>query len=272
MDNPEPQNEGAWDEDDSATFRAVGAVAVPDREEQLATLLCLLPFRTDEEFTAVDLGSGEGALSAALLRCFPSASVVALDGSASMRSATQAALAPFGTRATVAPFDLFSTDPPPALDEADCVLSSLVLHHLDGAAKRRFFGDAAARISGRGALLIADLVAPRRPEARSLFAETWDGAVRIRSRALFGNEDAYDRFVATRWNWYRWPDPGDLPSPLSDQLRWLTESGFHSVDCFWMRAGHAVFGGYGAQAAPPPTPLSFDRAHAAIQRSLGHRA
>ena len=34
----------------------------------------------------------------------------------------------------------------------------------------------------------------------------------------------------------------DIPNDI--QLRWLEEAGFSSVDCFWMRAGHAVYGGY----------------------------
>ncbi len=36
----------------------------------------------------------------------------------------------------------------------------------------------------------------------------------------------------------------DQPSRLSDQLRWLTDAGFTGAGCFWMRAGHAIFGGF----------------------------
>jgi hypothetical protein len=28
------------------------------------------------------------------------------------------------------------------------------------------------------------------------------------------------------------------------QLDWLKEAGFAIVDCFWLQAGHAVFGGF----------------------------
>jgi tRNA (cmo5U34)-methyltransferase len=38
-------------------------------------------------------------------------------------------------------------------------------------------------------------------------------------------------------------DPVDKMSPLFDQLKWLEQAGFASVDVFWMRAGHAIFGG-----------------------------
>ncbi|MDB4894973.1 MAG: Methyltransferase type 11, partial [Firmicutes bacterium] len=46
------------------------------------------------------------------------------------------------------------------------------------------------------------------------------------------------------WNCYSHPDPMDMPAPLFDHLQWLQEAGFHEVDCFWQRGGHAVFGGY----------------------------
>jgi hypothetical protein len=51
-----------------------------------------------------------------------------------------------------------------------------------------------------------------------------------------------------------------MPSPLSEQLVWLREAGFASVDCFWLRAGHAVYGGYRAAERAATPPLSFPKA------------
>ena len=39
------------------------------------------------------------------------------------------------------------------------------------------------------------------------------------------------------------PDSIDKPSPLFDQLKWLDKAGFTDVDVFWMKVGHAIFGG-----------------------------
>jgi tRNA (cmo5U34)-methyltransferase len=258
----------AWGEKDSAVYRSFAPVAVPDREIQLATLLCLLPFDLEETFATVDLGCGEGALSAALLDCFANASVVGVDGSSSMRDRARERLAPFGKRAAVGALDLHASAWPIPVDRPDCVLSSLVVHHLDGPGKRRFFDAARAHIASRGALLIADLVEPRRHEARSLWAESWDRAARTRSRELLGSDDAFEEFVAAQWNWFRWPDPADIPSPLGDQLEWLSASGFEAVDCFWMQAGHAIYGGYGPEAVEPKSELKFGRAIAAANSAL----
>ena len=56
---------------------------------------------------------------------------------------------------------------------------------------------------------------------------------------------AYERFEELEWNLFREtePDPIDRPSPLFDQMKWLEEAGLTDVDVFWMKAGHAIFGG-----------------------------
>lgn len=36
----------------------------------------------------------------------------------------------------------------------------------------------------------------------------------------------------------------DQPSRLIDQLLRLRGAGFAEVDCFWLEAGHAIYGGF----------------------------
>jgi SAM-dependent methyltransferase len=203
----------------------------------------LLPFGRDDTFTVVEAGSGEGALGATILGSYPGARVVALDGSESMRRATRAGLARFEGRFDIHGFDLFEGAWWSHLDGADALVSSLVVHHLDGPGKRRLYREAASRLSERGALVIADLVAPVTEVAAEVFAATWDEETRAAARRA-GNERIYDAFVDTQWNIYRHPDPMDKPSPLRDNLAWLIDAGFGGVDCFWLRAGHAVYGGF----------------------------
>jgi len=38
--------------------------------------------------------------------------------------------------------------------------------------------------------------------------------------------------------------PGHYYEPLEEQLRFLREAGFSSVDCFWKRLGQTIVGGY----------------------------
>src|SRR5947208_11451575 len=81
-----PQAKPGWTETDSKRFIDDGAVFVPSREEQIATLCGLIPGRADEAFTVVELGAGAGVLARAVLEAFPRCRYVALDGSAAMRA------------------------------------------------------------------------------------------------------------------------------------------------------------------------------------------
>jgi trans-aconitate methyltransferase len=257
-----------WTEADSQFYQEIASVAVPARAEQIATLLTLLPFSPEDSFRAVELGSGQGILSAALLSCFPQAQVIALDGSEAMRAETGRRLGRFNGRGRVEAFDLGATGWHRYLDQADCVLSSLCLHHLTHEGKRTLYAAIALRLSNRGALLIADLVEPQRPEGWELFAATWDQATEAQAAAETGSTELFEKFRHSHWNYYRFPDPYDKPSPLFDQLLWLKEAGFAVVDCFWLQAGHAIYGGYKGPATETSAHLPFETALQAALKTI----
>ncbi len=97
---------------------------------------------------------------------------------------------------------------------------------------------------------MADVIRPATPQIAVLFAQQYDEIVRAQSMAIRGDLSGYEQFQELEWNYflYDYNDPHsyDKPSLLSDQLRWLHEIGYKHVDCFWMQAGHAVYGGYRA--------------------------
>lgn len=240
-------DEGRWTEADSRRFIDDGAVFVPSREEQIATLCGLIPARPNEAFTVAELGAGAGVLARAVLEAFPHCRYVALDGSAAMRARLTETLHRHRERVEVRDFELAERGWRAALPSPlRAVLASLVVHHLPAAGKRRLFADLARRLEPGGALLLADVVAPTGPAARETFARQWADAARAQSLALTGGLEAFERFERDGWNFYRGtPDPIDRPSRLDEQLRWLRAAGFATVDCFWMRAGHAIFGAWG---------------------------
>jgi tRNA (cmo5U34)-methyltransferase len=237
-------SERDWNETDSRIYREIAAVAVPRRDEQITALVALAPFAPDDDFAIVELACGEGLLAAALLQAYPGARYLGLDGSDSMRRAAAARLVPYGERATVAAFDLAAPDWLPQAEGAGLVVSSLCVHHLDGGGKQALFAAMFERLASGGALLLADLVEPARAEVRGWFADSWDRSVGEQVTALTGSDQLRRRFEAEHWNYYRHPDPIDRPSGLFEQLCWLRDAGFTGVDCFWMCAGHAVYGGY----------------------------
>jgi tRNA (cmo5U34)-methyltransferase len=248
-EDDEHSAEQVWTEEASSTFIDTADLFVPARSEQIASLVALIPARPDDEFTLAELASGDGLLARAVLEAFPRCRYLALDGSEVMRAQTRTRLASFADRVEVAPFRLEERDWREALPRPlSCVLSSLCVHHLDGAGKRLLFADIVQHLEPGGALLLADLVEPATPTLAALYARQYDAAVQTQSLARYGDLRGFERFKAARWNYFAYdfgvPDSGDYPSVLSDQLAWLRAAGFTTVDCFWLRAGHAIYGGY----------------------------
>jgi len=232
-----------WDEADSREFIDLGRFFVPDREQQIETILGMIPEPGDG--LLVDLCCGEGLLSRSLLQRFPQARVLAMDLSPAMLESARRACSAFAERFETRPFDLADLSWRGFAEPVRAFVSSLAIHHLDGEGKRRLFRDLAAALAPGGAVVIADLVRPATAAAWALAAREWDESVRRRSLDQTGDLAPYERFCAERWNFYAdpEPDPIDQPSPLLDQLRWLEEAGLGGVDAVWMKAGHAIFGG-----------------------------
>jgi SAM-dependent methyltransferase len=250
-----------WTEENTSIYQQLANIAVPGRVEQIAALLMLLPFGVNDSFRVAELAAGEGILAYAILRAFPNVTLLALDYSEAMRETT-------ANRFEVAAFDMHQADWYPLIEGTNAVLSSLCIHHLDSVEKQQLFRAVRGRIVEPGAFLIADLVQGKRPEANALFGAALDAAAQRQSIERTGTVALYVRlFIPEKWNYYRYPDPIDKPSPLFDQLRWLDAVGFTGVDCFWMQAGHAIYGGY-VGAPTGSSPLTYEVAFAAAREAL----
>lgn len=243
-----------WSEANSETYTAIADVAVPRRGEMLATLLAAVPFSPDDAFGVIELGCGDGRLAEALLDAFPSATLVALDGSEHMRTLTTKRLWRFGERASVRAFALDTLDWWDLMFGADLVVSSLCVHHLNDAKKQYLYKAIAGRLSARGALLVADVVEPMHSQARNAAAEAWEASARHQAEAM-GRPELYARFVEEQWNLFKFPDPADMPAALFHHLVWLKHAGFSAVECLWLFAGHAVFAGFAPRQSEDSTPM-----------------
>ena len=235
-----------WEEENSQDFIDYGKYFVPDRELQINCICEVIPPPSESAYI-LDLCCGEGLLTRALLEKFPESHVCGLDGSLKMMAHIEKALAVYGERFKAKQFDLAASDWREFSFPIYAVVSSLAIHHLDGTEKQALFKDMASILVPGGSFIIADLTEPMDRFGQKLAADTWDEIVRQRSLDLDGDLRGYDSFCELGWNHYAQsePDPDsiDKPSSLFDQLKWLEQAGFTDVDVFWMKAGHAIFGG-----------------------------
>ncbi|HKS69568.1 MAG TPA: class I SAM-dependent methyltransferase, partial [Ktedonobacterales bacterium] len=217
--------ETAWSEHDSAHFIEVGRIHIPNRDEIQRTILDLIPADRGQPMLAVEMGVGAGWLGAAILEQFPAARIIGLDGSPAMLREAEVHLAPFAGRFELRPFRLEDPSWLAAIpNDVGCFVSSLVIHHLDGEGKRTLYRDLHAHLAPGGAVLIADLVAPRSEWERRYMASQWDAEVKRQSLEMTGSLDTYQQFVDDHSNIYHYPDPMDMPSSVPEHLDWLAEA------------------------------------------------
>lgn len=233
----------SWSEENSRTFLNLANVAVPDRQRQMEMIADLIPASqtSADPFYVLELGSGEGLLAETILDRYPQCKVLGLDGSEEMRRAARQRLSRFEGRFETRGFDLASTAWR-SQEQFQAVVSSLVIHHLDGCQKQALYRDLFQIILPGGAVIIADLIQPATRKSAHLAAQAWEETVRLQSLEQTGDLELYHQFQETEWNFFQFPDPVDQPSSIFDHLTWLQQAGFHQVDVYWLKAGHAIYG------------------------------
>ena len=108
----------------------------------------------------LELGIGTGETARRVLPLHPRARLTAIDSSAGMLERARASLPPERVeKLAVSRLE----DPLPA-GPFDLVVSALVVHHLDAAAKADLFRRVAAVLAPGGRFVLADVVVPDRPE------------------------------------------------------------------------------------------------------------
>lgn len=188
----------AWAERYDAEIRR----QVPRYDEIHATLVQLLSLRPPHR--VLDLGTGTGTTSLAVLEALPEARVVGLDVSNEMLGRARLRLRSHRKRVQLRQSNIAT----PELDGLfDAIVSVLAVHHLWADEKRHLFSLLWEHLSPGGILVVAD--AFRHASDRLL--ELYDYP-----RPADPHEAEHDHLDTT-----------------SDHLDWLRAAGFASVDVAW---------------------------------------
>jgi SAM-dependent methyltransferase len=196
---------------------------IPHYDALIATIVELV----DGEVT--DLGTGTGALAAAILAGKPSARVRLVDIDPAMLSTAGSRVAAFGDRATCvrASFD-------DGLAPCDAVVASFALHHVPTLdAKRSLYARIREVLRPGGILAIGDVTIHEDGPAKTKMMTAWadwmgsHGIARAEADALFAKWAGEDRYFS-----------------LADELKTLAEASFERPECFWKQGPSTVFGAY----------------------------
>jgi tRNA (cmo5U34)-methyltransferase len=197
------QGVNLWDSPAHALQYLERADSIPHRTEGEAELLEWLP---PAPARILDLGSGNGRLTALVMLARPHAEAVAVDFSYTMLGQLRARF-DGDARVTIVGHDL-DTPLPPALGRFDAIVSSFAIHHLRHQRKRALYAEAFALLQPGGVFCNLEHVASPTP-------------------AL------HERFLAALGVPPGEEDPSNKLLGLDPQLSWLRAIGFDDVDCHW---------------------------------------
>ena len=200
--------ENRWPDAEHALSYLSIADAIPHRTEGEATLLEVLPERCDR---VLDLGTGDGRLTAIMRSARPGVRVVAVDFSPAMLDAfrTRFDEVPAGEVDLVA-HDLDRPLPAAVVDAGpyDAVVSSFAIHHLTHERKAALCTEVLGVLAPGGVFANLEHVESATPKL---------------------NADFQDRLPLSD----RADDPSNILAPVEDNLGWLRQAGFVDVDCLW---------------------------------------
>ena len=185
---------------DPATYAETVRNEIP-AYEKFEELVVLAAYAEWRSGRVLELGTGTGETAGRLLERLDDAQIVSIDESAEMLA--EAARRLPADRVAVIRGRL--QDPLPD-GPFDLVVSALAIHHLDDHEKPDLFARVRAALGPGGRFVLADVIVPDDPE-----------------RALIPLTPGYDK-----------------PSRLDDQIGWLRDAGFRSVDVVWRHDDLAI--------------------------------
>jgi tRNA (cmo5U34)-methyltransferase len=179
----------------------------------------------------VDLGTGTGALAAAILDGVPGSLVQLLDVDPAMLEVAAARVADHGVRAQLVrgSFD-------DALPSCNAIVASLALHHVtDRAAKATLYARIRDALRPGGVLVVADITVHEDGPEHALSYDLWTAAMGEHGIAADAARELYAKWAG--------PD-GDRYFPLATELALLGDAGFPRPECFFKSGPTTVFGAF----------------------------
>src|SRR5215213_420076 len=218
--------------------------AIPIAQEHFAIMLQIVANGQQPVRRFLDLGAGDGVLTAVLLARYPTAQPILVDFSPPMLAAAKERLAPLATQLTFVEVDLgtpFWREAVEAYAPFDAIVSSFAIHHLEDERKRALYGELLDLLIPGGTFAHIEHVAPDTPWMARTFDEAMIDAVWEYGRRT---DQELTRAAAATAYADRLDRDANRLAPLDTQCAWLRDAGYTQVTAPFRWYELAVFGGY----------------------------
>lgn len=201
--------------------------ALPGYDDMFAAAVDVMPFGKDDPLSVLDLGAGTGLFSHHVFSRFSRATFVLCDVAERMLDIARERFKVQGTQFEYVVNDYRDIEGEGAYD---LVISSMSIHHLSNQEKQALFGKVFKTLRQFGVFVNVDQIKGGTPYLEQRYWTWWITQVR---RA--GASEEQIRAGVERRHAY------DQDACLQDQLAWLKDAGFETVDCVYKNFSLGVF-------------------------------
>ena len=186
----------------------------------------------------LDLGSGDGVLTDALLQSDDTLSATLVDGSEEMLKKAGERLKDRGNVRFVKASFQDVIGGASVRETFDFVVSSMAIHHLDMTGKRDLFGWVYSHLNNGGYFLNIDVVLAPNDDLDLWYMALWQEWIAEKKGLAGITGGLYDDTMR------RYKDNSDnKPDTLEAQLDALREIGYKAVDCYYKYGIFTIYGG-----------------------------
>ena len=215
-------------EKEAAVFDQLFFKVMPRYEEMIQALIDALPFNRKDKIKIADLGCGTGNLSKKLILAYPHARISCIDMAENMLKMAKSKLKE-NRNVRFCQGDICDFD---YREKYDCIVSSMVLHHVEGKDKPRIYRQVHSSLSKRGVFFCVDIFLSSNNHLQKLYMDKWktfmstNGLPMKKINAMIRRHQREDR-----------------PVVFEDELAIMRKAGFRCVDVILKHYNFAVYGG-----------------------------
>lgn len=195
----------------------------------IGALIDSIHFDSNAAIRIIDLGCGTGTIAKKISEKFPNSKIVCLDIASNMIDIAKNKLSGHkDTEFIIGDFSKIDFD-----TKFDVIVSSLALHHLENDKdKKDFYSKIYSILTDSGMFYNADVVLASTDYHQDINMNRW---IEYMNKSVLMDEILN--------NWIPKYKTEDRPAKLIDQLKWLENIGFKSVDVIWKYYNFGVYGG-----------------------------
>jgi cyclopropane fatty-acyl-phospholipid synthase-like methyltransferase len=236
-------NKDYWTGQQVTDYPRKQSLLVPRKDELLEAIVDLFPFGPDEAFTVLDVGAGQGALSARILERFARARVMLFDASTEMLAVAEERLAHFTPRFSIVAGDFNRAGwHAPIAWPVSAIVSAIALQYLQPERRASFFQEVYALLDAPGYFAHGGSFDSEHGSVQAYLDRTRLEHTQRQLRKLEGREVPLER-LREHWR-VESARAGINRLRLNEQIHLLEQAGFAHVETVWRYLSVAMVVGY----------------------------